>query len=126
MNTRREPYNDVRVRKALRHLFNRELMIQKLAFNEYVPMDSMYSGSVYENPGNEKIKYDPQKALQLLAEADGRTGTPRDASAAERTTSDVGNRLWNAGLRALLHGVPGGFAQGRHHAESPARDVGDA
>ena len=69
MNTRREPYNDVRVRKALRHLFNRELMIQKLAFNEYFPMDSMYFGSVYENPGNEKIKYDPQKALQLLAEA---------------------------------------------------------
>jgi microcin C transport system substrate-binding protein len=69
MNTRREPYNDVRVRKALRHLFNRELMIQKLAFNEYFPMDSMYFGSVYENPGNEKIKYDPQKALQLLGEA---------------------------------------------------------
>jgi microcin C transport system substrate-binding protein len=69
MNTRREPYNDIRVRKALRHLFNRELMIQKLAFNEYVPMDSTYAGSVYENPDNEKIKYDPQKALQLLSEA---------------------------------------------------------
>jgi microcin C transport system substrate-binding protein len=69
MNTRREPYNDVRFRKALRHLFNREVMIQKLAFNEYVPMDSLFPFSVYENPDNEKIKYDPQKALQLLAEA---------------------------------------------------------
>ncbi len=69
MNTRREPYNDVRFRKALRHLFNREVMIQKLAFNEYIPMDSLFPFSVYENPDNEKIKYDQQKALQLLAEA---------------------------------------------------------
>jgi microcin C transport system substrate-binding protein len=69
INTRREPYSDIRVRKALRHLFNRELMIQKLAFNEYVPMDSIFAAGVYENPNNEKIKYDPQRALQLLAEA---------------------------------------------------------
>jgi microcin C transport system substrate-binding protein len=69
MNTRREPYSDLRVRKALRHLFNREVMIAKLAFNEYVPMDSLFPFSVNENPNNEKVKFDPQKALQLLAEA---------------------------------------------------------
>ena len=69
INTRREPYDDIRVRKALRHLFNREGMIQKLMYNEYQLMDSIYPGSVYENPGNEKVRYDPQKALQLLAEA---------------------------------------------------------
>ena len=69
MNTRKEPYNDIRVRRALAHLFNRDLMIQKLIFNEYVPMNSMYPGSVYENPSNEKVMYDPQKAIQLLTEA---------------------------------------------------------
>ena len=69
MNTRREPYNDIRVRRALRHLFNRESMIEKLMYNQYVPIDSMFPGSVYENPNNEKIRYDPQKALGLLAEA---------------------------------------------------------
>ena len=68
-NTRRPPYNDVRVRKALRHLFNRELMIEKLTYNQYVMEDSMFPFSIYENPNNEKIKYDPQKAIQLLAEA---------------------------------------------------------
>jgi microcin C transport system substrate-binding protein len=68
-NTRRAPYNDLRVRKALRHLYNRELMIQKLTFNEYVPMDSIYPGTIYENPNNEKIRYDPQLAVKLLAEA---------------------------------------------------------
>lgn len=69
MNTRREPFNDVRVRKALRHLFNRESMIEKLMYNEYVLVDSMFPSSVYENANNEKIRYDPQKAMQLLTEA---------------------------------------------------------
>lgn len=68
-NTRRPPYDDVRVRKALRHLFNRELMIAKLTFDEYLPMDSMYPGTIYENPRNEKIRFDPQTAVKLLAEA---------------------------------------------------------
>jgi microcin C transport system substrate-binding protein len=77
LNTRREPFNDIRVRKALRHLFNREGLIAKLMYNEYVPMDSFFPGSIYENPNNEKIKYDPQKAVQLLAEAGWKD---RDAS----------------------------------------------
>ncbi len=69
MNMRREPYNDVRVRKALRHLYNRELMVEKMMFNQYVLEDSIFPGSVYENSNNEKVRYDPQKAVQLLAEA---------------------------------------------------------
>jgi len=69
INTRREPFTDVRVRKAIRLLFNRESLIEKIMFNEYVISDSMYFGSVNENPGNEKIRYDPQKAVQLLADA---------------------------------------------------------
>jgi microcin C transport system substrate-binding protein len=77
LNTRREPFNDIRVRKALRLLFNREGLIAKLMYNQYQPMDSFYSGSVYQNPNNEKIKYDPQMAVQLLAEAGWKD---RDAS----------------------------------------------
>ena len=68
-NTRRAPYDDVRVRKAIRHLYNRELMIAKLTYNEYLPMDSMYPGTIYENPNNEKVRFDPQAAVRLLAEA---------------------------------------------------------
>lgn len=68
-NMRRPPYDDVRVRKALRLLFNRQLMIEKLAFNEYVPMDTVFPGSIYANPANESVKYDPQAAAALLAEA---------------------------------------------------------
>ncbi len=68
-NTRRAPYDDVRVRKALRLLYNRELMIEKLTFNEYVLMDSVYPGTINENPNNEKIRYNPQAAIALLSEA---------------------------------------------------------
>ena len=102
INTRREPYNDVRVRKALRHLFNRELMIQKLAFNEYVPLDSMFPFSVYENPNNEKIKYDPQLALQLLAEAgwkDRDAARTPDAATAQALTLEL--VYGNSGLRTV-------------------------
>lgn len=77
INTRREPFNDGRVRKALRHLFNRESMVEKLMYNEYVMTDSIFPSSVYENPKNEKIRYDPQKALQLLADAGWKERDPQ-------------------------------------------------
>lgn len=77
MNARRAPYNDIRVRKALKHLFNRELLVKNLMFNEYTLVDSIFPNSVNENPDNEKIRYDPQAAVALLTEA-GWTG--RDSS----------------------------------------------
>jgi microcin C transport system substrate-binding protein len=75
-NTRRAPYSDVRVRSALAHLLNRELYNQKLFFNEYMPLNSYYPGTIYENPKNPPMPYDPQRALALLAEAGW---TQRDA-----------------------------------------------
>jgi microcin C transport system substrate-binding protein len=77
MNTRREPYDDIRVRKALRHLFNREAMVKNLMFGEYTLVDSIFPSSVYENPSNEKVRYDPKAAVALLAEAGWKD---RDAS----------------------------------------------
>jgi len=68
-NMREEPFNDIRVRKAFVHLFNREKMIDQLFYNEYEFIDSYYPGGIYENPNNPKYRYDPQKAIQLLKEA---------------------------------------------------------
>ncbi len=69
MNMRRSPLNDISVRKALAHLYNREVFMEKLFFNEYQNIYSYYPGSIYENPNNEKIEYDPEKARKLLTEA---------------------------------------------------------
>jgi len=68
-NQRRAPFNDLRVRKALAELWNREQLIDKLFFNEYIPLKSYFPGGVYENPNNPQIHYDPEDAVRLLAEA---------------------------------------------------------
>lgn len=68
-NMRKQPFNDIRIRKAIAHLYNREKMMDKLFFNEYEYLDSFYPNSPYANPDNPKIRYDPDKAVALLEEA---------------------------------------------------------
>ena len=60
-NMRKWPFNDKRVRMAFTYLYNREKMNEEMYYNEYSMMNSMYSGSVYENPDNEKVFYNPEK-----------------------------------------------------------------
>jgi microcin C transport system substrate-binding protein len=68
-NMREEPFNDIRVRKAISLLFNRSEIIEKLFYNEYKHMDSYYANSIYENKNNPKIRYNPEEAIKLLEEA---------------------------------------------------------
>lgn len=68
-NIRKPPFDDIRVRLAFAHLYNREKMMDKLFFNEYGFLDSFYQNSLYENPTNPKVRYDPDKAVELLEEA---------------------------------------------------------
>lgn len=68
-NMRTEPFNDIRVRKAFAYLHNRPVIIEKLLYNEYLPLHSYYANTVYENPNNPRYDYNPEKAAQLLAEA---------------------------------------------------------
>ncbi len=68
-NTRKEPFNDPKVRLAFVYLFNREKLLEKLMFNQYTIMDSYYPNSPFEHPGNPQFRYNPEKAMQLLAEA---------------------------------------------------------
>lgn len=69
LNMRRPPLDELNVRKALQFLYDREKLIEKLAYNEYTPMDSYYAGGPYANPKNDRIRYDPEQAVKLLAEA---------------------------------------------------------
>ena len=68
-NMRKWPFNDKRIRYAFAYLYDREKMNEEMYYNEYSMMHSMYTGSVYENPNNEKVLYNPKKAVKLLREA---------------------------------------------------------
>jgi len=68
-NMRKWPFNDKRIRMAFTYLYNREKMNEEMYYNEYSMMNSLYSGSIYENPDNEKVVYSPEKAVKLLEEA---------------------------------------------------------
>lgn len=73
MNTRKPPFDDVRVRKAIAHLVNRKEMIAKLAYNEYDPTDSYYPdfylGENEKKNPNEPVNFEPETARKLLKEA---------------------------------------------------------
>lgn len=71
INLRKPLFQDPKVREALAHLLNRELMLDKLMFNQYFLLNSYYP-DLYPNninPGAPLLKYDPEKARKLLGEA---------------------------------------------------------
>ncbi len=76
VNMRRARFQDVRVRLALSHLLNRELMNDKLMYNQYFLLNSyypdLYPGNV--NPDAPLISYDPEKARTLLTDAGWKAG----------------------------------------------------
>jgi len=68
-NIRTPPFDDIRVRKAIAYLYHRKKMIDKLFFNEYEYLDTFYPNSPYQNPENPKLRFNPDKAVELLEEA---------------------------------------------------------
>lgn len=71
MNMRRWPFDDLRVRKAMAKLLDREKMNRTMMFNEYFMQNSLYR-DLYDEAhpcGNELLLFDPAGAAELLAEA---------------------------------------------------------
>ena len=61
---------DRKVRKALYHLVNRPLMIEKFEYGYSVPAAGpIYPSSPYATPNMKTVEYDPKLALRLLREA---------------------------------------------------------
>ncbi len=78
MNSRRPPFNDLRVRKALCHLLNRERMNATLMYNQYF-LHRSYFEDLYDalHPcPNPLMAFDKEKARTLLADA-GWKANPR-------------------------------------------------
>ncbi len=67
-NMREEPFKDKRVRLAIAHLFNREKLFKEVFYNEYEYLSTYFPGGGW-GADNERIKFDPDKAEELLEEA---------------------------------------------------------
>lgn len=70
-NMRREPWNDVRVRRALAHLLDRASFNRTLMFGQYF-LHRSYWEDLWDDGHpcpNESIKFDPARAAELLDEA---------------------------------------------------------
>ena len=68
-NTKKAPWDDIKVRKAFAHLFDVEKLNKRLFFNEYSQLNTFFFGTPYANPRNPFTEYNPEKALSLLNEA---------------------------------------------------------
>jgi len=68
-NMRKPPFDDRDVRKAFALLVNRERLVDKLFFDEYVLMDSYFPGSAWSAPDIPPVRYDPRMAARLLERA---------------------------------------------------------
>ncbi len=67
MNLKNQLFQNVNVRKALYHLVNRPLMIEKFLYGMSVPATGpWYRQSIYADPSVKPINFDPKKALELL------------------------------------------------------------
>ncbi|MEK8050212.1 ABC transporter substrate-binding protein [Ideonella sp. DXS22W] len=67
----RNPFKDVRVRRAVAHAINVDLIIQKVLRGQATPTGSFFSPMVdgYDATLDKRLPYDPGKAKALLAEA---------------------------------------------------------
>ncbi|MFT5829660.1 MAG: microcin C transport system substrate-binding protein [Bacteroidia bacterium] len=68
INSQRPPLDDLRMRQVLQYLYNRELFIDKLYYNEYSALQSYWQGGSYMNKENKVLPYDPFEAVLLLEE----------------------------------------------------------
>jgi peptide/nickel transport system substrate-binding protein len=84
----RNPFKDLRVRRAVYHALNVELIVQKVLRGQGVPTGSFLSPRVDGSPAalDKRLPYDPAKARALLAEA----GYPNGFS----VTLDCVNVAW--------------------------------
>jgi peptide/nickel transport system substrate-binding protein len=70
INNTKEPFNDVRVRQALNHAVNKQLIIDRILGGTAQPLNGVMSPDAFGfNPDLTEYAYDPEKAKQLLADA---------------------------------------------------------
>ena len=110
MNFNKEPFQDVRVRKAVQMSIDRQAILDALYGGRgQVEQGIFPHGLIGFNPDQEEIKYDPEAAKALLAEAGYADGIDMEI-AADSSASDtmtmaleiVSDQLAEVGIRAEI------------------------
>ena len=110
MNFNKEPFQDVRVRKAVQMSIDRQAILDALYGGRgQVEQGIFPHGLIGFNPDQEEIKYDPEAAKALLAEAGYADGFDMEI-AADSSASDtmtialeiVSDQLAEVGIRAEI------------------------
>lgn len=110
MNFNKEPFRDVRVRKAVQMSIDRQAILDALYGGRgQVEQGIFPHGLIGFNPDQEEIKYDPEAAKALLAEAGYADGfdmeIAADSSASDTMTMAleiVSDQLAEVGIRAEI------------------------
>ena len=110
MNFNKEPFQDVRVRKAVQMSIDRQAILDALYGGRgQVEQGIFPHGLIGFNPDQEEIKYDPEAAKTLLAEAGYADGfdmeIAADSSASDTMTMAleiVSDQLAEVGIRAEI------------------------
>ena len=110
MNFNKEPFQDVRVRKAVQMSIDRQAILNALYGGRgQVEQGIFPHGLIGFNPDQEEIKYDPEAAKALLAEAGYADGfdmeIAADSSASDTMTMAleiVSDQLAEVGIRAEI------------------------
>jgi peptide/nickel transport system substrate-binding protein len=109
----RNPFRDVRVRRAVYHAINLDLITEKVLRGLAVPTGALYPPIMEGNlPEFEaRLRYDPQQARALLAEAGYPDGFDitldcLNAPYRERVCQAMAAMLTQVGIRTTLHTSP--------------------
>ena len=110
-NSATKPWDDVRVRRAMAHAIDRDLIIDRLLFGMADKIDgAMTADQTCYAPATHPITYDPAMSKQLLAEAGYLKGvdidfwTANGRYVADREIAEViSQMLQQVGFRVTLH-----------------------
>ncbi len=70
LNTKKKPFDDVRVRQAANHAINKKLIIDRVLLGTAVPLNGVMSPDAFGfHKDLPEYKYDPERAKKLLTEA---------------------------------------------------------
>ena len=110
----KNPFMDVRVRRAISKAINRKALVERAMENVAVPASNVVSPQIFgHNPGLKPEAYDPEGARKLLAEAGYPNGFAITVSAPnnryvndDQVAQAVAQMLTRTGIRCQVEALP--------------------